>query len=111
MIVTSCLTTVSPGSVIVDLAGESGGNCELSEAGQTVIEGGVKIIAPLNLPSELAAHASQLYARNVENLLELLVSNGELSLDFGDEIISGACVTHQGEIRHEGAREAAGATA
>jgi NAD(P) transhydrogenase subunit alpha len=111
LITAGAVRRMRPGSVIVDLAGESGGNCELSEAGQTVIEGGVKIIAPLNLPSELAAHASQLYARNVENLLELLVSNGELSLDFGDEIISGACVTHQGEIRHEGAREAAGATA
>jgi H+-translocating NAD(P) transhydrogenase subunit alpha len=111
LITADAVRRMQPGSVIVDLAGESGGNCELSEPGQTVVENGVKIVAPLNLPSELAAHASQLYAKNVENLLGLLISNGELNLDFGDEIIAGACVTHQGEIRHEGAREAAGATA
>jgi H+-translocating NAD(P) transhydrogenase subunit alpha len=111
LITADAVRRMRPGSVIVDLAGESGGNCELSEPGGTVVENGVKIIAPLNLPSELAAHASQLYAKNVENLLGLMLSNGELSLDFDDEIIAGACVTHQGEIRHEGAREAAGATA
>jgi H+-translocating NAD(P) transhydrogenase subunit alpha len=111
LITADAVRRMQPGSVIVDLAGESGGNCELSEPGQTVVENGVKIIAPLNLPSELAAHASQLYAKNVENLVELLISEGQLNLDFGDEVIAGACVTHQGEIRHEGAREAAGATA
>jgi NAD(P) transhydrogenase subunit alpha len=111
LITADAVRRMRPGSVIVDLAGESGGNCELSEPGGTVVENGVKIIAPLNLPSELAAHASQLYAKNVENLLGLMLSNSELSLDFDDEIIAGACVTHQGEIRHEGAREAAGATA
>ena len=111
LITADAVRRMRPGSVIVDLAGESGGNCELSEPGGTVVENGVKIIAPLNLPSELAAHASQLYAKNVENLLGLMHSNSELSLDFDDEIIAGACVTHQGEIRHEGAREAAGATA
>ena len=111
LITADAVRRMRPGSVIVDLAGESGGNCELSEPGGTVVENGVKVIAPLNLPSELAAHASQLYAKNVENLLELMLSNGELSLDFDDEIIAGACVTHQGEIRHEGAREAAGAAA
>jgi H+-translocating NAD(P) transhydrogenase subunit alpha len=111
LITADAVRRMRPGSVIVDLAGESGGNCELSEPGGTVVENGVKVIAPLNLPSELAAHASQLYAKNVENLLELMLSNGELSLDFDDEIVAGACVTHQGEIRHEGAREAAGAAA
>ena len=103
---------MQPGSVIVDLAGESGGNCELTEAGETVVEGGVKVIAPLNLASEMATHASQLYAKNVENLLGLLVSDeGELSLDFDDEIVAGACITHEGEIRTSGRREAAGASA
>ena len=96
------------GAVIVDLAGESGGNCELSEAGKTVVEDGVKIIAPLNLSSEMATHASQLYSKNVQNLLQLLVSDGELNLDFEDEIVAGACITHEGEIRHEGAKRAAG---
>src|SRR6188474_103362 len=90
------------GSVIVDLAGESGGNCELSIAGETVIENGVKVIAPLNLASEMATHASQLYAKNVENLLGLLVSEGaELTLDFDDVIVAGACITYEGEIRGE----------
>jgi NAD(P) transhydrogenase subunit alpha len=103
---------MQPGSVIVDLAGESGGNCELTEAGETVTEGGVKVIAPLNLASEMATHASQLYAKNVENLLGLMISDeGELSLDFDDEIVAGACITHEGEIKNERAREAAGASA
>jgi NAD(P) transhydrogenase subunit alpha len=103
---------MTTGSVIVDLAGESGGNCELTEPGETVVEDGVKVIAPLNLPSEMAQHASQLYAKNVQNLLELIVGeDGSLALDFGDEIVAGSCITHNGEIRHEGAREAAGAAA
>jgi NAD(P) transhydrogenase subunit alpha len=97
--------------VIIDLAGESGGNAEPSEPGQTVVTNGVKIIAPLNLPSEMATHASQLYAKNVENLLKLLVSDeGQLNLDFDDEIVAGACLTHEGEIKNERAREAAGVT-
>ena len=72
------------------------------------MEDGVRILAPLNLPSEMAANASQLYAKNVENLLELLVSEGRLNLDFEDEIVAGACITHEGEIKNERAREAAG---
>jgi NAD(P) transhydrogenase subunit alpha len=99
---------MKPGSVIVDLAGEQGGNCELSQPGETVIEHDVKIIAPLNLPSTLAEHASSLYARNIEALLKLMTSeDGELTLDFEDEVISGACITRDGEIVHEGARAAA----
>jgi H+-translocating NAD(P) transhydrogenase subunit alpha len=98
---------MSPGSVIVDLAGESGGNCELTKAGETVVSDGVKVIAPANLPSEMATHASQLYAKNVENLLGLLIDEeGNLQLDFEDEIVAGACITHDGEIRNERAREA-----
>jgi NAD(P) transhydrogenase subunit alpha len=99
---------MQPGSVIVDLAGESGGNCELTRHGETVVEDGVKIISPANLPSELATHASQLYAKNVENLLGLLVTEeGELNLDFEDEVVAGACLTHDGEIRNERAKEVA----
>jgi NAD(P) transhydrogenase subunit alpha len=109
LITADAVRGMQPGSVIVDLAGESGGNCELTRAGETVVEGGVRVIAPLNLPSELATHASQLYSKNVENLLGLLISDeGELSLDFDDEIVAGACITHAGEIRNERAREAAG---
>jgi NAD(P) transhydrogenase subunit alpha len=102
---------MAPGSVIIDLAGDSGGNTELTRGGETVVENGVKIISPKNLPSDMPAHASQLYAKNVENLLGLLVSEGELSLDFDDEILAGACITHGGEIKNERAREAAGAAA
>jgi NAD(P) transhydrogenase subunit alpha len=100
---------MKPGSVIVDLAGEAGGNCELSEPGQTVLRHDVKILAPLNVPSTMAEHASQLYARNIQALLGLMVSEeGELALDFSDEVIAGACITRGGEIVHEGARQAAG---
>ena len=109
LITSDAVRNMQPGSVIVDLAGDSGGNCELTQAGQTVTEDGVKIIAPPNLPSDMAAHASQLYAKNVENLLKLLVNDeGQLNLDFDDEIVAGACLTHEGEIRNERAREAAG---
>jgi len=76
-----------------------------------VVESGVKILAPLNLPSEMATNASQLYAKNLENLLDLLVSEGQLNLDFEDEIVAGACITHGGEIKNERAREVAGAAA
>jgi H+-translocating NAD(P) transhydrogenase subunit alpha len=101
---------MKPGSVIVDLAGEAGGNCELSEPGESVIRHDVKILAPLNVPSTMAEHASQLYARNIQALLGLMVDeSGQLSLDFDDEVIAGACITRGGEIVHEGAKAAAAA--
>jgi proton-translocating NAD(P)+ transhydrogenase subunit alpha len=100
---------MKPGSVIVDLAAETGGNCALSEPGETVLKYDVKIVAPLNVPSTLAEHASQLYARNIEALLGLMVKDGELTLDFDDEVIAGACITRSGEIVNEGAKAAAGA--
>jgi NAD(P) transhydrogenase subunit alpha len=103
---------MKPGSVIIDLAGEAGGNCELSEPGQSVLRHDVKILAPLNVPSTMAEHASQLYARNIQALLGLMVSEeGQLTLDFDDEVIAGACITRGGEIVHEGAKQAAGAAA
>jgi len=112
LITAGAVRGMSPGSVIVDLAGEAGGNCELTRAGETLVENGVKVIAPLNLPSEMATHASQLYANNVDNLLRLLIDDeGSLKLDFDDEIVAGACITHEGEIVNERAREAAGASA
>jgi NAD(P) transhydrogenase subunit alpha len=96
---------MKPGSVIVDLAGEAGGNCELTEPGQTVVRHDVKIVAPLNLPASMAEHASQLFARNVLALLELLIGDdGALHLDFEDEIVSGACVVRAGEIVNAGAK-------
>ncbi|MGH3261020.1 MAG: Re/Si-specific NAD(P)(+) transhydrogenase subunit alpha, partial [Trebonia sp.] len=101
---------MKPGSVIVDLAGEAGGNCELSQPGESVVRHNVKILAPLNVPSTMAEHASQLYARNIQALLGLMVNDaGELELDFEDEVIAAACITRGGEIVHEGARAAAGA--
>ncbi len=87
-----------PGSVIVDLAAETGGNCESTEAGQTVVRHGVTIVGAVNLPATVPMHASQLYARNITELLRLLVTkDGQLNLDFNDEIIQGACVTHDGK--------------
>ncbi|MHB8658235.1 MAG: Re/Si-specific NAD(P)(+) transhydrogenase subunit alpha [Solirubrobacteraceae bacterium] len=109
LVTEAAVKKMKPGSVIVDLAGEQGGNCELSEPGETVIEHGVKILAPLNVPSTLAEHASQLYARNIQALLGLMIVDGELKLDFDDEVIAGACITRGGEIVHEGAKQAAAA--
>ena len=101
---------MKPGSVIVDLAGEAGGNCELSVPGENVIRHDVKILAPLNVPSTMAEHASQLYARNIQALLGLMISDeGAISLDFEDEVIAGACITRGGEIVHAGAKATAGA--
>jgi proton-translocating NAD(P)+ transhydrogenase subunit alpha len=108
LITADAVRGMAPGSVIVDVAAETGGNCELTEAGQTVVENGVKVIGPLNLPSEMASDASALYARNLAKLIELIVADGALKLDFSDEVVAGACITHEGEIRHDGAREAAG---
>jgi NAD(P) transhydrogenase subunit alpha len=106
LVTEAAVKMMKPGSVIVDLAGEAGGNCELSEPGKTVIRHDVKIAAPLNVPSTMAEHASQLYARNVQALLELMIDEGQLKLDFEDEIIAGACVTRDGEIVHAGAKAA-----
>ena len=94
-----------PGSVIVDLAGETGGNCELTVPGKTTLVGEVTIVSPLNLPAEMPEHASQLYARNVQALLELMAGeDGSPALDWDDEIIAGACLTRDGEIVNAGAK-------
>src|SRR4051794_23370252 len=82
-----------PGSVIVDLAGEAGGNCDFTEPGQVAVRHNITIVAPLNLSATVPEHASQLYARNVQALLELLLEDGELRADRSDEILVGACVT------------------
>ena len=95
------------GSVIVDLAGEAGGNCELTEPGRTVVRHDVKIVSPLNLPASMAEHSSQLFARNVLALLELLIGeDGALNLDFDDEIVKGSCIVREGEVVHPGAKAA-----
>jgi len=94
-----------PGSVIVDLASETGGNVELTEAGKDVDVNGVTIIGTRNVPSTMPLATSQLYARNVANLLLHLVKDGAINLDFADEITKGACVTHDGEIVNERAKQ------
>jgi NAD(P) transhydrogenase subunit alpha len=111
LITEQAVRNMSPGSVIVDLAAESGGNCELTEPGETVVREDVTIVGPLGLASRMADHASSLYARNVQSLLGLMVKEGELALDFDDEVLAGACITRDGQIVHEGARAAAGVTA
>ena len=90
---------MKPGSVIVDLAAEAGGNCELTEAGTEVHRDGVAILGPVNLPSSLPLHASQMYSKNVSSFLLHLVKDGRLALDFTDDITRDSCVTHSGEVR------------
>ena len=94
-----------PGSVIVDLAAETGGNAELTKPGEIIQVGGVTIDGTRNLPSTMPVHASQLYSKNVSTLLLLLVKDGALKLDFNDEIVKGACVTYDGAIVNPRAKE------
>jgi H+-translocating NAD(P) transhydrogenase subunit alpha len=98
LITAGAVSAMRTGSVIVDLAAETGGNCELTEPGRVVIRDGVAIVGTLNLPSTMPLHASQMYARNITQLLELITQDGELALDFDDEIVADACITHEGRI-------------
>ena len=107
LVLAEAVEGMRPGSIVVDLAAETGGNCELTEPGETVVAHDVTIIGPLNLPSQMPEHASMLYARNVQALLELLEGeDGALNLNFEDEVIAGACVVRDGEIVHPGAKQA-----
>src|SRR5213593_3650266 len=99
LITADAVRAMKPGAVIVDLAVETGGNCELTEPGSDVIRNGVLIIGPANLPSTLPVHASQMYARNISSFLLHVVKDGALRLDFEDEITRDTCVTHAGEVR------------
>jgi len=90
---------MKPGSIIVDLAAETGGNCELTQPGSEIVRHGVSILGPLNLPSTVPLHASQMYARNVSAFLGHITQDGKLRLDFEDPIIRDTCVTHAGEVR------------
>src|ERR1043166_4458177 len=99
LITADAVRGMKPGAVIVDLAAETGGNCEVTEPGSEVRRDGVIVLGPLNLPSTLPLHASQMYARNVSSFLLHLVRDGRLNLDFSDEIIRETCVTHAGEVR------------
>jgi NAD(P) transhydrogenase subunit alpha len=96
------------GSVIVDLAAEGGGNCEYTKPGETVQVGQVTIVAPLNVPSLLGEHASELYAKNQFNLIELFVKDGEVKLDWTDEVVAKTALTHDGAIKNEAAQKAVG---
>jgi NAD(P) transhydrogenase subunit alpha len=92
----AAVEAMRPGSVLVDLAAPAGGNCELTRPGETQTINGVTLLAPMNLPSEVPVHASQLYARNILNFLALIANQGVLSIDLADEVLAGACVAHQG---------------
>jgi NAD(P) transhydrogenase subunit alpha len=97
-----------PGSVIVDLASERGGNCALTEAGKTVVEHGVSILGPLNVPAAVAHHASQLYSKNIVTFLLNMVKDGELALDAEDEIVTGTLLTQDGKVVHERVQQSLG---
>ncbi|HHB92654.1 MAG TPA: Re/Si-specific NAD(P)(+) transhydrogenase subunit alpha [Thioploca sp.] len=105
IITTAMVENMKAGSVIIDLAAEGGGNCELTKANETVVHQGVKIHAPTRLPSETSVHASEMYAKNLFNLLSLMLKDGELAIDWEDEIIAGCALTHAGEIKYAPAKE------
>lgn len=97
----AAVAAMGAGAVIVDLAAESGGNCELTVAGQTIVtQNGVKIVGPRNLPSELARHASQMYARNLLNFLQPAIKGGTVAIDWQDEVFAQSVLTHDGQVRH-----------
>lgn len=95
LVTAAAVQGMKPGSVVVDLAGETGGNCELTEPGQTVVKHGVTIASPLNLPATMPEHASELYSKNITSLLELLIKDGALAPDFDDEVVAASCVTRE----------------
>ncbi|PLZ06260.1 Re/Si-specific NAD(P)(+) transhydrogenase subunit alpha [Fischerella thermalis] len=97
---------MKPGSVIVDIAAEQGGNCACTDPGRDIVAHGVTIIGPINLPSSLPVHASQLYAKNLTSLMQLLMKDKNVEINFADDIIDAACITHAGEIRSTRIKEA-----
>ncbi len=102
LVTSDMIKEMKPGSVIVDLAGEQGGNCEPTEAGKDIqMEPGITVIGPINLPSSVPIHASQMYSKNISTLLQYLVKDGEMQLDFEDDIINGICLTYNGELRNQ----------
>ena len=93
------------GAVIIDLAAETGGNCELTKAGKEVDHNGVIVYGPKNTASALCQHASEMYSRNLYNFLTLIIKDGELNLDWDDQVLADSCLTHDGEIKHGPTRE------
>jgi NAD(P) transhydrogenase subunit alpha len=108
LITADAVRGMRPGSVIVDLAGETGGNCELSRYGETVVEHGVTIIAPENVPSLVPVHASQVLAKNIQSFLGLMIRGGRLNINFEDDIVAGTAIVHNGEVVHEATRKTMG---
>jgi NAD(P) transhydrogenase subunit alpha len=110
LITREMVESMRPGSAIVDLAAETGGNCELTEAGQTVVHKEVQIIGPVNLPATMPYHASMMFSKNLVTFVMEMVNkeDGSLNLDFGNEVIEGVCVTHENEIRHQPTKDALG---
>jgi NAD(P) transhydrogenase subunit alpha len=100
MLTTEAVNSMRPGSVVIDLAASTGGNCELTKPGETVDQNGVSIFGPLNLPATVAGHSSQLYSRNLTSFLALIVDKGNLKIDMADEILKGSCVAYQGGDVH-----------
>jgi H+-translocating NAD(P) transhydrogenase subunit alpha len=98
LVTKTAVARMRPGSVVVDLAAEAGGNCELTEPGKEILSGGVSILGPLDLPSRMAYHASQLYSRNVTRFALSLIKDGQLQLNFDDEVVSSTCVAHDGKV-------------
>src|SRR5271170_1409598 len=105
IIARAAVMRMKPGSVIVDVAAEQGGNCELTRAGETVVHNGVRVVGPVNLPATLPYHASEMYARNLFNLLKPAIVKGELAVDWQDEVFAGAVLTRDGTIVNEAARK------
>jgi NAD(P) transhydrogenase subunit alpha len=101
LITAEAVRAMRPGSVVVDVAAEAGGNCGLTVPGETIVEGGVTIVGETNLAATVPVHASQMYSRNVYTLLDHLIADGELALDFEDEITRETCVTHEGRVLKE----------
>ncbi len=105
LLLEEAVRAMKPGSVVVDLAAETGGNCELTKAGETVVSNGVAVIGPVNLASMGAIHSSEMYSRNLFNFLSLMLKDGALNLDWEDELIAKTCLTHAGEIKHEATKK------
>jgi NAD(P) transhydrogenase subunit alpha len=106
LVTSDMVRSMKPGAIIVDLGADGGGNCELSRPGETVVSGGVTIMAPLNLPASMPLHASLLFSRNLTTFLQAFTKDGAFQLDLNDDIQQGALITHAGEVRHARTREA-----
>ena len=106
LITDEMLGKMKPGSVVVDLAAEMGGNCAATKAGEDVVSKGVKVIGPVNLPSRTAEDASRMFSRNIQSFLQEITKDGELNLDFENEVVVGTCITHEGKVVHETVKNA-----